>query len=66
MYIAEVFDDKQIEGLEDHREIYQSEVEWELGGYTKQRLKELGMNTDEDDGNMGDLMESLIKRMYCF
>lgn len=63
LYIAEVFDDKQIEGLEDHREIYQSEVDWELDDYTKQRLKELGMNTDEDDDNMGDLMESLIKRM---
>ena len=63
LYIAEVFDDKQIEGLEDHREIYQSEVEWELDDYTKQRLKELGMNTDEDDDNMGDLIESLIKRM---
>jgi len=63
LYIAEVLDSKQIEGLEDHREIYQSETDWELDDYTKQRLKELGMNTDEDDDNMGDLMESLIKRM---
>jgi hypothetical protein len=49
--IGDVFDNKQIEGIEDHKPVNQSNVDWELDDYTKQRLKELGLgDDDEDDG----------------
>jgi hypothetical protein len=50
--IGNVFDNKQLEGLEDHRSVSKSEVDWELDDYTLQRLKELGLdNTPPDDGS---------------
>jgi hypothetical protein len=45
-----VFTDKQIEGIEDHKPLSKSEVNWEIDDYTAQRLKELGLGDDEDDG----------------
>ncbi len=48
--IGDVFTDKQIEGIEDHKPLSKSEVDWELDDYTAQRLKELGLGEDEDDG----------------
>ena len=45
-----VFDNKQIEGIEDHKPVNSSEVDWEVDDYTAQRLKELGLGDDEDDG----------------
>jgi hypothetical protein len=41
--VGEVFNNKQIEGLEDHKPVNESNVEWELDDYTLQRLKELGL-----------------------
>jgi len=51
--VGEVFDNKQIEGLEDHKPTYNSQVDWELDDYTKQRLLELGLDKPEpkDDGS---------------
>jgi hypothetical protein len=48
--IGDVFTDKQIEGIEDHKPLSKSEVNWEIDPYTAQRLKELGLGDDEDDG----------------
>jgi hypothetical protein len=48
--IGDVFTDKQIEGIEDHKPLSKSEVNWEIDDYTAQRLKELGLGDDEDDG----------------
>ena len=48
--IGDVFDNKQIEGIEDHKPVNSSEVDWEVDDYTAQRLKELGLGDDEDDG----------------
>lgn len=48
--IGDVFNNKQIEGIEDHKPVNQSNVDWELDDYTKQRLKELGLGDEEDDG----------------
>ena len=45
-----MFDNKQIEGIEDHKPVNLSEVDWEVDDYTAQRLKELGLGDDEDDG----------------
>ena len=50
--IGDIFTDKQIEGLEDHKPLNNSDVDWELDDYQKQRLAELGLGDfeDEDDG----------------
>tara|TARA_B110000503_G_scaffold67970_1_gene106308 strand:- start:592 stop:1227 length:636 start_codon:yes stop_codon:yes gene_type:complete len=49
--IGDIFSDKQIEGLEDHKPLNNSEVDWELDDFTKQRLAELGLGDGpEDDG----------------
>jgi len=48
--IGDIFSNKQIEGIEDHKPVNQGQVNWELDDYTKQRLKELGLGDDEDDG----------------
>lgn len=49
--IGDIFTDKQIEGLEDHKPLNNSEVDWELDDYQKQRLAELGLgDLEEDDG----------------
>jgi hypothetical protein len=47
--IGNIFNNKQIEGIEDHKPVNLGEVDWELDDYTKQRLKELGLGEDEDD-----------------
>lgn len=53
LMVGEVFNNKQIEGLEDHKPVNESQVDWELDDYTLQRLKELGLGNDEplDDGS---------------
>jgi hypothetical protein len=53
LMVGDIFSGKQIEGLEDHKPMNQSEVDWELDEYTKQRLLELGLDKPEptDDGS---------------
>ena len=53
LMVGDIFSGKQIEGLEDHKPMNQSEVDWELDEYTKQRLLELGLEKPEsiDDGS---------------
>ena len=53
--VGDIFNNKQIEGLEDHKSVNQSEVNWELDPYTEQRLKELGLD-DNNDGDDLDLV----------
>lgn len=46
--VGDVFDNRQIQGLEDHVTIYkQEEPSWELDEYQLQRLKELGLVDEE-------------------
>lgn len=46
--VGDVFDKRQIQGLEDHVTIYkQEEPEWELDEYQLQRLKELGLTEEQ-------------------
>tara|TARA_B100000424_G_C22773784_1_gene416529 strand:+ start:65 stop:685 length:621 start_codon:yes stop_codon:yes gene_type:complete len=47
--IGDIFNDKQIKGLEDHKPINNSEVNWELDDYQKQRLEELGLGDEPED-----------------
>lgn len=47
--VGDVFDNRQIQGMEDHVTIYKQEApDWELDDYQLQRLKELGL-ADEDE-----------------
>jgi hypothetical protein len=46
--VGDVFDKRQIQGLEDHITVYkQEEPEWELDEYQLQRLKELGLTEEQ-------------------
>jgi len=47
--VGDIFTDKQIEGIEDHRPVNQGQVDWELDSYQLERLKELGLGGDEED-----------------
>ena len=52
--VGDLYTDKQLEGLEDHKPMNQSEVDWELDDYTLQRLRELGLDKSHpptDDGS---------------
>ena len=53
IFLGDVFDNKQIEGLEDHRPTYNSQVDWELDDYTLKRLEELGLGESKppEDGS---------------
>tara|TARA_Y100000385_G_C12857101_1_gene535632 strand:- start:99 stop:728 length:630 start_codon:yes stop_codon:yes gene_type:complete len=47
--VGDIFTNKQIEGIEDHKPVNQGKVEWEVDDYHLQRLKELGLDDEEDD-----------------
>jgi hypothetical protein len=49
LHIADVFTEKQIENIEDHKSINQGEVDWELSDYQREQLEKLGLGDDEDD-----------------
>ena len=50
--VGDIFTNKQIEGIEDHKPVNQGKVEWEVDDYHLQRLNELGLDDeDEDDPN---------------
>jgi hypothetical protein len=53
LMVGNVFDNKQLDGLEDHKPTYSSQVDWELDDYTKQRLIELGLEKPKpiEDGS---------------
>jgi len=41
--VGDIFSDKQIEGIEDHKPLNNSQVDWEVSDYHLERLKELGL-----------------------
>ena len=47
--VGDIFTDKQIKGIEDHKPVNQGKVDWEIDDYHLQRLKELGLGDDDDD-----------------
>jgi hypothetical protein len=59
LQVGDIFSNKQIEGLEDHKPMNESKVDWEVDDYTQQRLKELGLYDSKplDDGS--DLISRL-------
>lgn len=47
--VGDIFTDKQIEGIEDHKPVNQGQVDWELDEYQMKRLEELFGDNSEDD-----------------
>lgn len=47
--VGDIFTDKQIEGIEDHKPVNQGQVDWELDEYQMKRLEELFGDDSEDD-----------------
>ena len=47
--VGDIFTEKQVEGIEDHKPVNQGKVEWEVDDYHLERLKELGLGDDNDD-----------------
>lgn len=50
--VGDIFSNKQIEGIEDHKPVNQGKVDWEVDDYHLQRLKELGLEDDDDELNI--------------
>ena len=49
--VGDIFTDKQIKGIEDHKPVNQSEVKWELDDYQLEQLEKLGLGEDKDEEN---------------
>jgi len=47
--VGDIFTDKQIEGIEDHKPVNKGKVEWEVDDYHMQRLKELGLGENDKE-----------------
>lgn len=56
--VDDIFTEKQLKGIEDHRPVSKGQVDWDLDDYTLQRLKELGLGDDDEDDPM-DLVARL-------
>ena len=51
LFIGDIFTNKQIEGLEDHKPVNQGKSNWDVDEYHLRRLKELGLDDEEDDAD---------------
>ena len=49
--VGDIFTDKQIKGIEDHKPVNQSTVEWELDDYQLEQLEKLGLGNNKDEDN---------------
>lgn len=51
LYIDDLFNNKQIQGLEDYVPSFKAEIEneWDMDDFTKQRLQDLGLYKPESD-----------------
>ena len=47
--VGDIFTSKQIEGIEDHKPVNQGKVDWEVDDYHLQRLKELGLDSEDEE-----------------
>jgi len=57
--IGDIFTGKQLDGLEDHKPMNSSQVDWEVDDYTTQRLKELGLGDLPDVDDDYDLISRI-------
>tara|TARA_R110000764_G_scaffold13407_1_gene38677 strand:+ start:1063 stop:1686 length:624 start_codon:yes stop_codon:yes gene_type:complete len=49
--VGDIFTDKQIKGIEDHKPVNQSTVEWELDDYQLEQLEKLGLGDGKKEDN---------------
>ena len=49
LQIENIFNDVQIQGMEEHKTPNESKVDWKVDNYHMQRLKELGLEDDDED-----------------
>ena len=49
LQIGNIFNDVQIQGMEEHKTPNESKVDWKVDNYHMQRLKELGLEDDDED-----------------
>ena len=56
LQVGNIFNNKQIQGLEEHKPINESQVDWKVDDYHLQRLKELGL---EESGGELDLISRI-------
>lgn len=54
LYVGDIFNNKQIKGIEDHKSVNSSHVDWEIDQYTLDRFKELGLEPDKEEKNDDD------------
>ena len=47
--VGDIFTNKQVQGIEDHKPVSQGKVEWEVDDYHLERLKELGLGDDDPE-----------------
>lgn len=52
LQVGNIFNNKQIQGLEEHKPINESKVDWKVDDYHLQRLKELGLEEVEDESDL--------------
>jgi len=50
--VGDIFTDKQVEAIEDHKPVNTGEVSWDLDPYQLERLKELGLGDIEADDDL--------------
>ena len=49
LQVGNIFNDVQIQGMEEHKTPNESKVDWKVDNYHMQRLKELGLEDDGED-----------------
>jgi len=49
LQVGNIFSDRQIQGMEEHKTVYESKVDWKIDDYHLQRLKELGLEDNDRD-----------------
>jgi hypothetical protein len=49
--VGDIFSDKQVQTMEEHKPVNEGKVDWEIDDYHLQRLKELGLE-DKDELNL--------------
>ena len=47
--VGDIFSDKQVQTMEEHKPVNEGKVDWEIDDYHLQRLKELGLGDDESE-----------------
>ena len=57
--VGDLYTDRQIEIMEDHKPSREKEPDWEVDDYTQQRLRELGLYDSKPDDDPYDLVSRL-------